>query len=267
MPTKKAMETRRRLLDAALDVMSANGYAGSSMSEIAAAAGVSKGLAYYHFSSKAELAGVLLAEFCESLISRFESIATDAPDGQSALMAMFDEFASFLAENGSHSHFYLSALWRGGGKFAPGDAELENRLVETVASQFERGRAEGRVRPEIDSEFAAITCIGIVLTTAMRYYGDPVVAGPGSAGGAEAANEQSGISATSWGGVAGSGGTVGGETGDEQNGISATSLGEATSEGETADEGGAAGEGAAGGLDHDVYRERVVDFILHACGA
>jgi AcrR family transcriptional regulator len=50
-----AADTRDRLLEAAAEVFAARGYDGTRVSDIAAAAGVSNGAMYAHFSSKADL--------------------------------------------------------------------------------------------------------------------------------------------------------------------------------------------------------------------
>ena len=50
-----AEQTRERLLLAAADVFGQRGYDGTRVADIAAAAGVSNGALYAHFSSKAEL--------------------------------------------------------------------------------------------------------------------------------------------------------------------------------------------------------------------
>lgn len=50
-----AAETRDRLLRAAADVFAERGYDGTRVADIAAAAGVSNGALYSHFTSKAEL--------------------------------------------------------------------------------------------------------------------------------------------------------------------------------------------------------------------
>ena len=55
-----AAETRARLLRAAADAFAERGYDGTRVADIAAAAGVSSGAMYAHFSSKADLlAGAL----------------------------------------------------------------------------------------------------------------------------------------------------------------------------------------------------------------
>ncbi len=57
---ERTSETRRRLLDAAMDVMASKGYAGFRTAEVADAAGVSRGAMTHHFPSKDELVVALV---------------------------------------------------------------------------------------------------------------------------------------------------------------------------------------------------------------
>jgi AcrR family transcriptional regulator len=52
MPTKKSVETERKILDAALDLFREEGFDQATMRAIAARAGVATGAAYYYFPSK-----------------------------------------------------------------------------------------------------------------------------------------------------------------------------------------------------------------------
>ena len=52
---EKTAETRRRLLDAAIECLIERGYANTTTSEIAERAGLSRGAQLYHFSKKEEL--------------------------------------------------------------------------------------------------------------------------------------------------------------------------------------------------------------------
>lgn len=59
---QRRASTRRRLLDASLDVFARKGFHAASLEAIAAKAGVSKGAVYYNFSSKEDLFLELLEE-------------------------------------------------------------------------------------------------------------------------------------------------------------------------------------------------------------
>ncbi|WP_369185623.1 TetR family transcriptional regulator [Streptomyces sp. Y1] len=64
---EKARRTRGRLLEAGAELFDRSGYAGATLGEIAAAAGVTKGALYFHFTSKEELAGAVFAQAERSL--------------------------------------------------------------------------------------------------------------------------------------------------------------------------------------------------------
>lgn len=58
----RAERTRNVILDAAAEAFEARGFAGASLSDILARAGVTKGALYFHFASKEELAKALVEE-------------------------------------------------------------------------------------------------------------------------------------------------------------------------------------------------------------
>ena len=64
MPRPKQADplARRQILAAALDVFSRQGYAGTTLDDITAAANLSKGAIYWYFESKADLFTTLLGE-------------------------------------------------------------------------------------------------------------------------------------------------------------------------------------------------------------
>ena len=60
---RRSEHTRRQVLDAALDLFSHQGYRGTSVKEIAEAAGVSTGNVYHHFPDKEAIFRTLLDEY------------------------------------------------------------------------------------------------------------------------------------------------------------------------------------------------------------
>ena len=167
--TSKADATRRQLLDAALSVIAAHGY---SVDRIVEEAGVSKGVAYYHFSSKADIAESILVEGIGELITSFETIAAEAPTATDALIAMVELFASVIFENDAFGRFFVAELWRPGRAWSEAMRGHEQRLLALLQAQLERGQREGTVRPEIDAAFEAVALVGMVLTTTLYYIGE-----------------------------------------------------------------------------------------------
>ncbi len=72
--TATRIDTRGQILAAALDLFAAQGYAGTSLREVADRMGFTKAALYYHFSSKEDL----VAELLEPLFSDVEGLLDGA---------------------------------------------------------------------------------------------------------------------------------------------------------------------------------------------
>ncbi len=71
-PTQKAIQTRQRILDTALDLFAKQGYEQTTMRDIAAAAECSLGLAYRYFASKEDLVLELYRWLVDQLAEQVE---------------------------------------------------------------------------------------------------------------------------------------------------------------------------------------------------
>lgn len=97
---------RRRVLDAAAKVFETEGFQTATMSRVAEAAGVSKGLPYYHFDGKVALARAVIARHLDAIVETLE----DWPEGPpEARLRWFLETALHHARaNASSYRLYLS---------------------------------------------------------------------------------------------------------------------------------------------------------------
>lgn len=77
---EEALETRTQLLDAAEAVFSTKGVTNTSLSEIAEAAGVTRGAIYWHFRNKLDLIDALMERVRLPLEEMREQAAAVAPD-------------------------------------------------------------------------------------------------------------------------------------------------------------------------------------------
>lgn len=113
---KDGTATRQRILDAAEKLVIDNGYAATSLDQVIAASGTSKGAFFHHFASKADLARALVGRYAAADIAHLEQAlaAVDgarltAPERLVAFIRLFEESADELMSAQS-SCLYVSVL-------------------------------------------------------------------------------------------------------------------------------------------------------------
>lgn len=158
---------RQRILDGALEVFAERGPHAASMSEIAARAGVSKGLAYRYFESKEELLARVLRSRLNDLRQVVDSL-DELPAPEARLRHLIDELIDQVAREPQAFRLYLMLaleMQEKGGRGTAVDtlhAEMEsymNALRELVASL-------GSSEPAIDALLLRSTLMGLCIRLA-----------------------------------------------------------------------------------------------------
>ncbi|MDJ0688438.1 MAG: TetR/AcrR family transcriptional regulator [Xenococcaceae cyanobacterium MO_188.B32] len=103
MSTKRQNNTKERILANAEELILQRGFAGTSIDEILAATGITKGAFFYHFSNKAELAHVLIDRFwqrdcalLERLSQRANELSEDPLQSMLIFLKLFEEYLETL---------------------------------------------------------------------------------------------------------------------------------------------------------------------------
>jgi AcrR family transcriptional regulator len=96
---------REQLLDVAVQVFARNGFHGTSMNDVAEAAGVTKPVLYQHFDSKQALYLALLAEVGNRLLAAITKATAGATNGREMTELGFGAYFRFVAED--HDAFLL----------------------------------------------------------------------------------------------------------------------------------------------------------------
>ena len=104
-PRLTAPARREQILDVALEVFARSGFHGSSMNDVAEAAGVTKPVLYQHFDSKRELYQALLEEVGNRLLSKIAKGVAGATDGKSQTELGFQAYFRWVADD--HDAFLL----------------------------------------------------------------------------------------------------------------------------------------------------------------
>jgi TetR/AcrR family transcriptional repressor of nem operon len=95
--TQKSAETRTRLLETARDLIRAKGYTATTVDEICAAAGVTKGGFFHHFASKEELGIAAVEQFGAMVAALFGSASYQTlPDPRDRVLGYVDFRISML---------------------------------------------------------------------------------------------------------------------------------------------------------------------------
>jgi AcrR family transcriptional regulator len=96
---------REQILDVAVQVFARNGFHGTSMNDVADAAGVTKPVLYQHFDSKQDLYLALLAEVGNRLLTAITKATAGATNGREMTNLGFRAYFRFVAED--HDAFLL----------------------------------------------------------------------------------------------------------------------------------------------------------------
>lgn len=171
-PTKEeARDTRRLILDAALDLFSEAGFAGTSMRQIARAVGVRESALYHHFPSKAAIFEALLHDMGPGRSERLESLDLDVllREGPEPLLRfisqrLVDEWAS------SREQKFVRVMMAEGPRLK--DAGLIHSSImqgrARLGRLFEEMIRRGAIRPG-DSELYAIEFMGPMLMMRLMF--------------------------------------------------------------------------------------------------
>ena len=105
-----------KILNAALQLFAKNGFHETSISQIALAAAVSKGLMYNYFKSKEELLLAIIDHASEGMFEIAENMAPNPAEAPQSYQQVLDhflrQFAAFLKTNEDYLSFQLSLLFQ-----------------------------------------------------------------------------------------------------------------------------------------------------------
>ena len=102
-----AQETRNRILDAAVEVFNRQGVAQTSLNDIAAEAGVTRGAIYWHFANKVALFDAMINRLiCPLQINSEDRDTRIAADPLGFIQSATDEFVGKMLNDASFRHVF-----------------------------------------------------------------------------------------------------------------------------------------------------------------
>jgi TetR/AcrR family transcriptional repressor of uid operon len=164
----RRLQTRERILGAAVAEFKQSGMAGADVNEIVAAAGVAHGTFYFHFPTKEHV--LLEVERREERriateLARFLDESHDLAAALARVVALVTglelRLGSLLFKEFLALHFSSSRPER--------DDWTDHPVIVLLVREIERGRGDGEVHPEVDAFYSAIFFLlgvyGVLTTT------------------------------------------------------------------------------------------------------
>jgi TetR/AcrR family acrAB operon transcriptional repressor len=165
---EEALETRHRILDAAEHVFQERGVSHTSLAEIAAAAGVTRGAIYWHFENKAALFDAMIQRVFDPLEAKLAELQSQPGENPvDALRAL----ALYFIDRVAHDPAYLRVLeisWHKceyvGEMATIRDNHLEcgNRYLDVLTNGFRLAAERGFLPPSTDPRQAAVGMMAVV---------------------------------------------------------------------------------------------------------
>lgn len=146
---------REAILDAAQELIAAEGYHGLRMDAVADAAELSKGTLYLYFGNKDALCAAVAIRLLDALIPFIEAALRDTPTGLAAIRQLLLNYYEFTQENPHHFRFALAWL-SAGERMDDSTEEFQTyrgrvgHMLSLVVTAVQRGQADGSIREDVD---------------------------------------------------------------------------------------------------------------------
>ena len=172
--TRKGQETRRRIVDAAADLIFQQGVAHTTIEDVRAAADVSSSQLYHYFDDKPALVRAVVDHQADTIVAGQETFDLSSLDG---LRAWRDWVVEHQRELNCSGGCPIGSL---GSELAETDPEARahvadgfNRWEATIQSGLREMHARGRLTPDTDPDTLALALLaalqgGLLLTQIER---------------------------------------------------------------------------------------------------
>ncbi|WP_282781053.1 MULTISPECIES: TetR/AcrR family transcriptional regulator [unclassified Nocardia] len=159
-----SVDTRQRVVDAAIRCFAQHGYGPATNSVIAGIAGVTAGAVYYHFGTKSQL----FETVCAEVYGRIQDRAAAAIDGALSVRELLQALLA-VSMRINHEHPELAGFVatapidaRRHAELSEAFAAVSKGMVEGVAEAVTRGQAAGRIPADLDPVQIARLILAVV---------------------------------------------------------------------------------------------------------
>jgi AcrR family transcriptional regulator len=157
--------TRREILNAAAKLLRRNGYASTSLRDVAAATGMKAGSLYYHFASKEEIAETVMAEGIDLVRAAVKKALASRPKDSDPLEDIEIAVRAHLQalhESGDYASANIRCFNHVPDEIKQRLRKVRERYNADWRKLINRARADGCLEPEVDDEALRYGLFGVM---------------------------------------------------------------------------------------------------------
>lgn len=162
-------QTRDRLMQAALELFSTKSFRGTSVQEVVAAAGVTKGAFYHHFSSKEKVLALIHDEFLVRTQANQQRILETYPTAVEQLAHMVFDLVMVTLQHQRHVTIFFREWPEVSVAQRAEIAARRDRPQKIYLDVVTRGIARGEFRADLDPDVAVFGIIGMCVWSYQWY--------------------------------------------------------------------------------------------------
>ncbi|MBQ23712.1 TetR family transcriptional regulator [Alcanivorax sp.] len=173
-----AEKTRQQIIHSALSLFSQNGYTNTTLANIAAHAGFSRGPIYWHFKNKDELFEAVLRLSQDPLAELVET----SRQASGSLLKAIDYFCDcwlrwLVTDAGYRQSFEIflnkTELTNNLDRTLKKERELTNNLIGVLSDLVSRGQQNGEIRKDYPAEKLGLMCYTQLMGTTQAWLFSP----------------------------------------------------------------------------------------------
>ncbi len=166
--------SKEKIIQAAIEVFSENGYHRASMDEIALRAQVAKGTLYYNFPGKSQLFKTIVKQGFEDIMQRTQTDLNTPLPVKEQILRIIRHHLNYFLESRHFSHIVFNELSNGIEQDVLEELkQLRREHLHFLASILEEGKCEEGLLRDVDANLAAASMIGTLESTCNYYLSHP----------------------------------------------------------------------------------------------
>jgi AcrR family transcriptional regulator len=161
VPQARSETTRQKILDAAIDLFSAVGYAAAGLGEIIERAGMTKGALYHHFDSKEALATAIIEQGTNLTHEAFGHVCQpSSPALENLIHGVFVVTDLLVCDKTART---AEQLTRGLAEFNSAASQAWDSRLHELKTQARLASAQGDLREGIDPDVVSESILNAML--------------------------------------------------------------------------------------------------------